>query len=231
MLTVTINPSPSVPNLTVRDPRIRLLQYLSSIRWWDKVSRRNGWDLCIVENSDSLEMLRRNSPPGLRWLQAPRPNNWVVERGKGAGEAMMLLEAIQAWHGYSHLMKVTGRLKVLNVAKLVSRTDGPQSHEILVGPGTEFSRVDTRLFIAPPKAVREWMSTIAPSVRDDYGADFEALSWRWLAEQAQSEWTVKAFHRTPAFVGSSGTTGITFPRWKARGRILVESLLKARIVR
>ena len=143
----------------------------------------------------------------------------------------MLLEASNTLGEYTHLIKVTGRLRVLNTAAIVTRSGGLNVHDLLIPPVSNFARIDTRFFVAPPSAINEWMSEISPMVRDELGADFESRSWQWLVNSDQKKWNIRVMDRTPAFVGRSGTSGQSFSRIKAVSRVVLETSLNARVTR
>lgn len=206
-------------------------QYLWSATWWAQVARRNGWDLCVVENSDYGQHLRDFLPDNVKWLQCgPQPTG-TVERGKGAGEAEMLLAASHEWSSYSALAKVTGRLRVLNASALCSNFLRERSSRIQILPGTDPSRIDTRFFLATPEALSSWMYAVASTVSDSEGRDLESQSAKWLVRTGAMDYKISSFRRTPAIVGTSGTTGSRFSMYSAQARRGLEWLVGGRIIR
>jgi hypothetical protein len=127
IVTATVTPDPDVPRLAVRDPAARLDEYLSALPHHLGVARAIDASVVITENSgadlapfaqvaeargwlDRLELLPCDASPG--------------RLGRGYGELRMIQAAfersstLRGLEPEALVWKVTGRYRVLNLARL-----------------------------------------------------------------------------------------------------------------
>jgi len=96
----------------------RLKMYVESIRFYLSL----GLTLVVVENSGEIDRLRKAvEEPGVEWIDASGCD-YLPDRGKGYNEMIEIRHALQ--HSSiiaetQRFMKVTGRLRILNVERLM----------------------------------------------------------------------------------------------------------------
>jgi hypothetical protein len=229
LLTATIQPSIKIPNLTIRDPKLRLKEYEKSIRWWTRCSSKNGFDLFVAENSGHAQDLRNFESSNVSIIAIEPQAEDSVLRGKGSGESQILKMASEVLSPYQLGLKCTGRLQVLNAAQLIHIHRLNPEVRAMISWDSSLNRVDTRCFSFQPSFLRNWMTSIEEVVSDEIGCDLESTSARWLMAQVLARQFVMDFPRTPAIVGRSGSVGITYTRRKALSRIVIERIVRGRL--
>lgn len=229
VLTATISPDPKMPNLVVRDAKSRLDQYKRSVEWWAKTCSRYGYHLMVVENSGQVEKLAEFRSERVQLLAVAEQTSLEVRQGKGSGEAAMLMQASLALKEHPVILKCTGRLKVLNAADLIRSHLAEPNCETAIPWSSSFRKVDTRCFTANPHFLQTWMAQIQTLVSDEEGCDLESQSARWLLTQIAEGQQIHDTSRTPAIVGSSATQGIKYTERKARLRLSIEYVARAKL--
>jgi len=164
LITATIAPPEGAPFLVRSDPVVRMDDYLRTLPFYlgldtDAVDR-----IVFVDNSDSdLSALERVAGEARTTKDVEFISysglDYPVEQGRSVGETYLINHALGVSRILSALgddelfWKVTGRLRVRNLARLVGSTPGD------CGLYVDFRRfrhrwVDTRLFAATPGAFR-----------------------------------------------------------------------------
>ena len=122
LLTGTITPN-GMGNTALQDPILREKQYIDAIEYY-----LSGTDLRIVfcENSEKNIFHKINSEKKTTQLECITfdGNNYDKNRGKGYGEATIIkyaLENSEFMKSADYLFKITGRVKVKNIKKLIKR--------------------------------------------------------------------------------------------------------------
>jgi len=236
LVTATITPPADVPFLVRSDPLVRLEEYRRALRFYLSVPDRTVDRIVFVDNSDSdvsslqqvvveaagakdVELI---SYPGL---------DYPVEQGRSVGETRLIADAL----GRSRIMsalaedevfwKVTGRLRVRNISRLVAST--PTDCDLYA----DFRRyrrpwVDTRVFAVTPAAFRRLFLPRIDLLRQDllppgFLAPEERLFTDLLAER-ERERICPRLRVEPLVEGSSGF-GENYQRPKRR----IESSVRA----
>ena len=122
LLTGTITPN-GMGNTVLQDPTLREKQYIDAIEYY-----LNGTDLKIVfcENSEKNIFHKINSEKKTTQLECITfdGNNYDKNRGKGYGEAAIIkyaLENSEFLNSADYLFKITGRVKIKNIKKLIKK--------------------------------------------------------------------------------------------------------------
>lgn len=135
VMTATITPSSGMVNLQRRDPEVRLQDYCDALEFYLKMPDEYVDRVLFLENSGSdlskLETLAKTIEHNKQVEFISFVGEYDPKHGKGTGETQMLD------YGLSHsrflcetdiFWKVTGRLKVLNMAQLLKTA--PAGYEL-----------------------------------------------------------------------------------------------------
>lgn len=215
LLTASVTPS-SLSNIEVANPRIRLDQYVRSIKKWVRLSELSGFRLMVAENSghDLGGSLEQRFLQGIDIVNVPAPTDASRLRGKGAMEAEMLdwvLGNVQA--SDSELMvKCTGRLFVRNFAH-VARGLPERKGTVVIRSSLDQSVVDMRLFGASLLVWKKYLAGMSREIDDRPGHWLEDIVARRLAKaRGDAAIEVCRFAERPRYEGISGTTGQSYGR-------------------
>lgn len=126
LLTCTVKPNARTKVKRI-DANLRLRDYEKSILRWAKLSNKMHFRIAVLENSNSIELIRNSIPEKYRekiyFLQYPE-NLEVAVRGISHGEFELLRQFAGEnadLFGSEYLWKITGRLFVPNFANLIPR--------------------------------------------------------------------------------------------------------------
>jgi hypothetical protein len=126
LLTCTVAPNPATKVKRI-DPGIRLEDYVESILSWAKLSEKLHFKIAVLENSNSVELIRSRIPERVRdtidFFQLSEDLD-VSNRGISYGEFKLLKEFADGnkdIFSYEYLWKVTGRLYVPNFRSLIPK--------------------------------------------------------------------------------------------------------------
>jgi hypothetical protein len=218
LITATIAPPPGAPFLSRSDSRVRMDDYLQGLRFYLGVDTDAIDRIVFVDNSDSdLSPLERladeaSGSKDVELISYPGLEH-PVEQGRSVGETYLIDHALGASRILSALgdqelfWKVTGRLRIRNLARLVAST--PAGCELYV----DFRRyrhpwVDTRIFAASPGAFRRLFLTRIDLLRlDNLPARFVAPEERLfsvLLPERERERIVPRLRVEPVIEGLSG---------------------------
>jgi hypothetical protein len=163
LLTATVAPPPGVPFLTRSDPAVRLADYAAALRLYLALPNALVDRIVVADNSASdlsaLDDLARRAARGkdvelLSFEGRPYP----VERGRSVGETYLIDDALTRSRILTALdddelfWKVTGRLRVANLGRLIAST--PRCALYIDFRRYRRPWVDTRVFAATPAGFR-----------------------------------------------------------------------------
>lgn len=195
-LTATIAPPQSA--VARHDPRLRLQDYLASLEFYLSLPSAIVDRILFVDNSGSditavEEFVRKRVADKVVELMSFEGNDHSVSLGKAYGEFKMLDFGLNQTHLLSpddHFWKVTGRLKVLNFAAMV--TTATTHYDVLcdlhnfpfVGTGKIFDNrwMDLRVFSCTQSAYKKVFAgkykELGPRINQDvlYDVVMEARS-------------------------------------------------------
>jgi len=163
LLTATIEPPAAVPFLTRRNPSLRLADYCEALRRYLRLPDSIVDRIVFVDNSASdlavLEQLvaAAGTAKDVELLSFPG-RDYPFDQGRSVGETYLIEDALARSRILSRLgdgdlfWKVTGRLHVRNLARLVATT--PECDLYLDFRRYRIRWVDTRVFAATPRGFR-----------------------------------------------------------------------------
>jgi hypothetical protein len=224
LLTSTVRPHVGV-NVTVADETVRRTQYVRALSRW-----ANAWPapsrMVLVENSgaDLKRLVDDALPRGAVQpilVKAPEPAG--TRQGKGAAEARMIDYAVSVLDDLEEedmLFKVTGRLFVRNVRRIVPTSRG--RGQIILRGAFDWSYIDTRFIGASGDIWRGAFQGMGDDV-DEARAIFleHVAAARSLDALRSGTAAVKRFSGRPAFEGLSGTSSSMYGGWRSRMRQVV----------
>jgi len=203
-------------NVTVADEDVRRQHYVGALARWLACPVQPS-RIVLVENSgEDLERLAESARRGTQselpiLISAPSPGV-AIDRGKGAAEGAMIdyaLSRLDLLEDEHHLFKVTGRLYVRNVRRIIPPVRGPQ--EIILRGTLDGSSVDTRFFGASGDVWRRNMRGMQDEVEEADGVFIEHVVARRSLQAAWADGVViRRFAGRPAFEGRAGTTGVEY---------------------
>ena len=199
------------------DSEVRRNDYITAITKWSKLSKELGFGILVVENSNSIEDLRRDllwlNNPNLKFAQL-REDMRSHNEGNSAGEYQMLKEVVELGIIPSEIeviWKATGRLFVRNFNQILP-TDSP---DFIVNRFYNPKHIiDTRiigfsqnkfetLFSSNPRFISD--TTLIPSGDDQTYSSLEHLvTLNALQSEFRGE-IVRSMKKVPIFSGHSGT--------------------------
>lgn len=221
LLTATVAPAKGVADVFVTDPRERLREYSATVTHLAKHLDPSEVQLVLAENSgsDVSSLLRASSARGHSMIHVPcAPDGAANARGKGAAEGLMINAAMtlitEQFGPTTTTMKLTGRLRVLNIASLMKPLP-PKQFACRVS--SQLNMVDTRLFSSHAGL---WLNEFADASRlvdESQGKFFEHAVFLKMAEsqfKGQAQW--KRLPYEPIWRGRSGSVGTRYDGLRAR---------------
>ena len=220
ILTCTVSPQVS-SNLTRSNSELRLKDYVASLAKLQSLSEGLKIDFLVVENSNSIELIK----VGLSKMKV-NLNDFIFlscERdalsatsGISAGEHNMLREVVTivSLSQYEVVWKLTGRLHIENLGKLISKSSGnfrgnrffSQDHTI----DSRFFGMTTNVFkdfaLNPPKYSENPQKTTSFKSSDSFRAiEFYLAFYTLVLETAGL--SVRGLPGIPLYRGISASTG------------------------
>jgi len=200
------------------DIGVRRNDYVRAITEWSNLSKELGFRILVVENSNSIEVLRRDllllNNPNLEFVQLKEDFRSHHE-GNSAGEYQMLKEILELGVIPSEIgliWKVTGRLFVRNFNQILP-TDYP---DLIVNRFYNPKHiVDTRiigfsqnkfgtLFSSNPRFISD-NNVILSGDQETYYSLEHLVSLNVLHSEFSGE-IVRSMNKVPIFSGHSGTS-------------------------
>ena len=200
------------------DFEVRLNDYIRAITKWSNLSKELGFGILVVENSNSIEDLRRDllslNNTNLRFVQL-KEDMRSHHQGNSAGEYQMLKEVVELGiipREIGVVWKVTGRLFVRNFNQILP-TDSP---DLIVNRFYNPKHiVDTRvigfsqnkfgtLFSSNPRFITE-NNVISSGDQETYSSLEHLVTLNVLQSEFKGE-NVRSMNKVPIFIGHSGTS-------------------------
>lgn len=222
ILTGTISPAGDTEFLKLRDKQERLWQYEESISFF--INTKAFSKIIFCENSgygeENLCFLVENAKRqgiALEILSFLGNNEKTRIHGKGYGEGEILkyiFENSRLLTDETAFMKITGRLKVDNITKLVSGLQTGQCY-FNIPNRTHREMYDTKIYVMPTEMFRRLFLDVYNRVMDREGMFLEKVYTTVLLE---NEISVKNFPYFPRVTGVSASTGAdyVYTEWKCR---------------
>ena len=144
LLTATIVPNTNT-TLTIKDSKLRLNQYLEALNFYVENTK---FRIVFVENSNyniNTEILKNDRIEYITYCE----NEEIPDRGKGYKESKIIdiaLEKSKFIKEASYIIKITGRLKVLNINKLFKYSK-IANNKIVMCNIYKLGKMDSRCFL------------------------------------------------------------------------------------
>lgn len=212
LLTATVNPG-KMSYLQLRDPMIRLRAYEQAFRFY--LSTLPACPLIFCENSGfdlaSIRTIATTENHHSRQIEilSFSGNDYPPELGKGYGEMGILAHVLADSRRLPEnalVLKITGRLEVGNIARLLFGLDRKPEVELFCDLRGNLSWADSRVFAASVRYLRSHLLPLREAADDSRGITFEHLLAR-AAHRAMAAGSVWAMlPAAPEIHGVSATT-------------------------
>lgn len=249
LLTATVNPG--VVPVQRANPQIRETEYLTALNFWLK--KWGGIQrIVFIENSgwplDKFRALadKHREKKDVEFISL-NINHLTGARGKGYGESRLIEEGLplsKHFQEVSYIVKVTGRLKLLNLnqilRKLPAETDLAAEnsdnglfrelcHYVNQEEADLFHRwLDTRFFLVKKTFWQTRLAAFSDLLDDRDGRYLEHRLFQ-LAHHEQLGRTAVIVHRLPRIPNWRGVgagTGENYGSWKNRYRVWVQACIR-----
>lgn len=224
IITAAIAPKSSVKQLVLRDPKERLNQYISALE--HMIDKRPDAKLVFCDNSgfgiEAFEDVKRKALDNnmeLEVLSFTGDSEKAAQHGKGYGEGEIVkyaLENSKLIAGEDYMIKVTGRLKVDNIAAIVRRVR--RNRVYFNVPNIHRTDIfDTRIYAMPIDVFKDYFMDYYQKVDDEGGYYLEHAYTDAILE---NHIKTSNFPRYPRIIGSSGSGGARYEytEWKCKIR-------------
>lgn len=212
VLTCTIKPT-SITQIKRFEPELRLADYTNSINSWLKFVSKRKYDLLIIENSDSVDLLRKFESNQNFSIMSVKKDSRSVNEGISGGEFEMLKLGLkdEILDKYEIIWKVTGRNYVSNAEKVLKFDyDSNLMCERNFSPRHS---CDSRVFGMKRDSWKEFLS-LNPTFRNDKQFNsaphiFDSMEHLLTIFATNLEFSggrQTALRNSPIIVGSSGST-------------------------
>lgn len=207
LMTACIDPN-GMENTALQNPEIRKTQYLEAIDFYLK---RGDFDVVFCENTGMNifnEIASSQKYTHLEYLTF-RGNDYDKQRGKSFGEARIIEYAIrnsQRLKSADFIIKITGRVKILNLNKLAKIA--LKRHYSALPVILELSSKDwanSVCFVAP----KIWLLNTVEKYGEllyDIGYNFEKMLYRSIVENRE----IKIYPYYPQIDGICGANGLPY---------------------
>lgn len=203
LLTACVNPGNMV-NTVLKDAGIRRRQYIEALEFY---LTQTDYLIVFVENTkENFSNLFKDyiDSGRLEYITFQGNNHLYCDRGKGYGEAIILeyaLEHSKFLQRCEYVVKITGRLKLLNLKKIL----GLHRHILPVCDvhcrlDVKAKFADSRLLISKVSFLQFFLAR-----KEIINDDFECVLYKCIDQQAK--FICYPLFIRPSWVGISGTAG------------------------
>ncbi|WP_452227731.1 hypothetical protein [Lacinutrix sp. MEBiC02404] len=211
LLTGTINPN-SFKTLVLRDPEIRKKQYIDAISYY---LQNTNYNIVFTENSGvSLKEYFKEYENRIEFLvyDLPKEENEANDKGKGFKELGIIDFSIKnsiKIKQADFIVKITGRLKVLNLNALVANLirNNKKNHEIVSCNIFKLNKMDSRCFIF---TLSFWTYLNSTGKKIDLKYSFEMALWEAVINYYNNKGTFKQLIWPLRIEGVSGGFGTLY---------------------
>lgn len=222
VLTGAIKPAASCKNVKISEENERLEQYVESIRFFIEAGAFTKIVFCDNSNfgTDKLLFLKEEAQKHdvlLELLSFQGDAQQTAIHGKGYGEGEIMEHVMtnsKLMENECSFMKITGRMKVDNIADIVMRLKTEKFY-FNIPNRTHRDLYDTRMYVMPVKAFKALFMNQYDKVMDDEGIYLEKV---YTSVMKENHIHIDNFPRYPRIVGVSGSTGVqyVYTEWKCK---------------
>ncbi len=211
-LLITACIKPTINNfISIKDEQARLNSYLDALDFW--ITQSEFKYLVFCENSNfeyDYTPLKKKALKHGKELEVILfiGNEKVMDFGKGFAEGEIIEHALsksELLRQTDSFYKVTGRIKIANINKILSIHSDDENYFNLAAPGAK--SVDTRFFKVNIDFYKEKLLKKYEEVRDEEGIYLEVVFYNHLSRLSPS-----SFKRYPIAKGISASTGTTYEK-------------------
>jgi hypothetical protein len=196
ILTASIDVSPDMPFVGLRNTQERLKDCQVALKWW---MENTPYNIVVVENT-GYDLKVKDERIELITLNANFKN--IVEKGKGFAEGVSINEAYKqsAFLNQSNIhIKCSGRYYVSNIVSVVDGFDGLVAIEEEDNPYF----INSVCFVYRPPFYHTYLCELLPTIDDDAGRWMEhILANAVRIADTQGEQIIRTHYQT---IGRSGT--------------------------
>lgn len=208
LLTACVNPG-GMPFTVLTDSSERLRQYRAAL---DFYLRETSYPIVFCENTlcDFSDDYKQYIKTGRLEYITFDGNNFDKSRGKGYGEAIIMAEAFRKSviiKPSDMIVKITGRLKVLNINVLINDNIRLFANTIqALNPSNDF--VDSRIIISPLSFFQDTFLPQKHLINDNDNSFFEHVLFKSLIQRKYFMFI--PFLHIPEILGMSGSNGTEY---------------------
>lgn len=208
LLTACVNPG-GMPFTLLTDTSERLRQYRDALNFY---LRETTMPIVFCENTlcDISDDYKQYIETGRLEYITFDGNNFDKSRGKGYGEAIIMEEAFRKSaiiQPSDIIVKITGRLKVLNINLLIKDNSRLFANTIqTLNPSNDF--VDSRVFISPLSFLQDSFLPQKHLINDNDNSFFEHVLFKSFMQRKCFMFV--PFLHIPEILGMSGSNGTEY---------------------
>lgn len=226
---------PAARLTVLSDPEERARQYIDALSWY--IRETSLKKIIVCDNTgynypSSVQQLAAACDKRLEILSFSGDVTAVENYGKGYGEGeimeytmkhSLLLQEVEGF------IKATGRLKVININKIVQRIDGAENYFMPVSllrprflvPRAARPCVEVRVYYVTRTFFNEVLLTAYKTVRDNETFFLEHAYHQAIARSLRFIEKVKCFPVAPEITGMSGSNGWIFKERSRPKKVLI----------
>lgn len=210
----TINPNNSVPFLKLNSSKERLIQYEMTIR--NLLNNKNISKVVFCDNSNysfetkEFNELAQNQKKEFEYLTFCGNYENVKRFGKGYGEGELLkyvLDNSELLKNEKYFYKLTGRLILLNMDKIIKKTNQNINYFNKINFFNNNDKADTRFYGIKIEDYKRYFSHAYKKVDDYNGNYLEHVFYRIIKDNNIQHKNMPSY---PRFYGISGSSGASY---------------------
>lgn len=221
IITACIKPYDSVENLAVKENNIRLEQYMDSLKFY--IHQEKITDIIFCDNSncegiDEQLLINEaiNEGKTLEILKFKMNEQLVCKKGKSYGELCIMdyiFSNSELIKKHDYFVKVTGRLKVENINKILECISNQYNYFVFLGNpvNAKSKKIDTRFYGMKYQDYFEIKKTLEQTVDESNDITLEQGFFTSLKE---NKILFKMIPFYPRITGVSGSTGIDYGKMR-----------------
>ena len=228
LITGCINVDKEMIYTTIKDQNKRLADYIETIKW--AIEETSFDKILFCENSNyafdknKYERLAMENKKEFEYLTFKGDNVNTKTKGKGYGEGEIVLYALKnskLMKNEKSFCKITGRLRISNVNKLIKST----SKNYFMNKRL-LNEVDTRFYFIQKSTFLETLKESYKCVNDNENFYLEHAYYDSLI---CNNVKYRTFYERPLFIGFSGSTGKEYKDKKNKNEFITTVLFKTNI--
>lgn len=223
IITGTINPENGIPDLVLTNSNERLKQYIEAIK--KVLKSHNIKKVIFCDNSNSkidisnINYMAKQYNKEIEFFTFSGDKKKVLENGKGFGEGEIIdyiLKNSKLIKQEDYFIKITGRLYVENIDKIIYHMDKKYNYFNKSSVGKKCNMVDTRFYGVKISDYNRYLRKAYESVDDRNGKFLEHIFYNVLKQYKVNSRNMPFY---PRISGQSGSMGILYKTGIIKGFI------------